>query len=317
MSPCLQEQLRQYATATLGFDDCRFTDLPAPAAFDDCAAWLEAGRHGEMTYLERHLPLKRHPEKLLPGVRAAVVLTKSYRNTRDRELPQRYKVARYAVGRDYHQVMGERLQQLEAFIKERDATSECYSGVDSRPLAERELAVRAGVGFRGKNTLVIKPGQGSYFFIAVVLTTYPFAPDKPLAGDCGSCVRCRQACPTGALLAPGGLDARRCISYRTIEQKTPVTEAQIAKLNGWVFGCDICQEVCPHNRGPAALTDWPEFLPEAGVGFGAFEASAGREPRIPRSSPLCRSRQRVLDTWARLRRIAGENGIAAAGGESS
>ena len=173
----------------------------------------------------------------------------------------------------------------------------CYSGVDSRPLAERSLAIKAGVGFVGKNSMVIKPGFGSYFFIGVVLTTHAFVPDAPLKKNCGKCRLCIDSCPTGAILKSAVIDATKCISYKTIERKAPLTVKEIAKCDGWIFGCDICQEVCPHNNQNLALTNWNEFLPSSGVGFDFFDKNAKNINKItiPKDSALYRSRKRVIE----------------------
>jgi len=291
----LKSRITRYALDDLGFDDCRFT---GPQVCDQLAMmrrWLASGRHGDMDYLERHLPFKEDPGQLLPGVRTAMVVIKSYKNTPHKQLGERYKIARYAAGRDYHIVMRQRLERLADFIGREDPQACCYWGVDSRPIAERTLAVKAGIGFVGKNSMVIKPGLGSYFFIGVVLTTASLEPDVPLKWDCGACQLCLDACPTGALDTPYKVDARQCISYQTIEQKAPMSPQQVENGQGWIFGCDICQEVCPYNHGRVSLTDWPEFRPESGPGFAVFE---GQELLpIPKDSALYRSRKRLRANW--------------------
>jgi epoxyqueuosine reductase len=238
---------------------------------------------------------------LLKDVKSAIVLIKNYKNTRARHLRDRFKIARYAVGRDYHIVVLDRLKKIESFIKKTDPGVICYCGVDTRPIAERSLAIKAGVGFLGKNTMVIKPELGSYFFIGVILTTYPFKKDSPLTWDCGQCRLCIDACPTQAITENYSLRATQCISYQTIERKSPLTEEEIRKTAGWTFGCDICQEVCPYNHEKIPLTDWVEFLPEAGVGFNLFEqilkGSSAR--KIPKESALHRSKNRVFPSWDR------------------
>ena len=301
MEVSLTDSVYHFATETVGFDDCRFTDPSVGGAIDSYKEWLKDGNCGDMHYLERHLKFKENPALLLKDVKSAIVLTKNYKNTRARHLTGRFKIARYAVGRDYHIVVLNGLKKIESFIKKEDPGVTCYCGVDTRPIAERSLAIKAGTGFLGKNTMVIKPGMGSYFFIGVILTTYPFKKDKPLAWDCGQCRLCIDACPTQAISENYSLRTTQCISYQTIERKSPLTEEEIRKAAGWTFGCDICQEVCPYNHEKIPLTDWGEFLPEAGVGFDFFEQilKGSRERKIPKESALHRSKNRLFPSWDR------------------
>jgi len=292
----LKTAIKSFATQALGFDACRFSGLKMEGRLKAYRKWLAKQYHGDMRYLERHFKFKEDPQLLLPGARSAIVVIKSYRNTPQRKLRNRFKIARYAVGRDYHNVMRERMERLADFIRQQEPAINCYLGVDSRPIMERGLAIQSGIGFLGKNTMVIRPGLGSYFFIGVILTTHPFLPDAPLKRSCGRCRLCIAACPTGALKANSVMDARKCISYLTIENKSALLEQQARQAKGWVFGCDICQEVCPHNRGQKKLTDWKEFLPESGVGFDFFEKAAGADAPagdIPKDSALYRSRKLI------------------------
>ena len=161
------------------------------------------------------------------------------------------------------------------------------------------MAIKSGIGFLGKNTMVIKPRLGSYFFIGVILTTHPFKPDPLLTWDCGQCRLCIDACPTQAITEDYTLKATECISYLTIEHKSPLSAEAIQKTQGWTFGCDICQEVCPYNHERIPVTDWPEFLPGSGLGFDFFEEIlAGRHPKeVPKDSALYRSRKRLWANW--------------------
>lgn len=312
----VKQKIFEHATQTLGFDDCRFCDPYLNGELDETRDWLAQNFHGDMKYLEGHLKFKENPEMLLPGVKSAIVLIKNYKNTSIRQLTGEFKIARYAVGKDYHLVMKEKLEELVNFIKREDPSIECYTGVDSRPLAERSLALKAGIGFRGKNTMVIKPGLGSYFFIGVILTNHLFQNDAPLHRNCGSCRLCLDTCPTGALvpnpifsneaaIVSGGtsapatvsLDATKCISYMTIEQKQALSDDQLKETQGWIYGCDICQEVCPYNHGQTPWTDWKEFLPEAGVGFDFFHRDSLQENDIPHDTSLYRSRKRIVPNW--------------------
>jgi epoxyqueuosine reductase len=219
------------------------------AAFE---AWLDAGYAGTMGYLERGRQDRLDPRRLLPGARAVVAVALSHGDGREDD-PTWAPVARYARGRDYHEVMRPRLQSLAAFIRGA-AGDECATrvAVDTSAVLERDLAARAGLGWIGKNTNLLFPGLGSYFLIGVVLTTAALEPDAPLADRCGTCTACLDACPTGAFAAPYRLDARRCISYLTIEHRGDIAEELRGELHGWVFGCDVCQGVCPWNRKATA-----------------------------------------------------------------
>ncbi|MDA0323987.1 MAG: tRNA epoxyqueuosine(34) reductase QueG [Verrucomicrobia bacterium] len=300
----LKAAIRAYAVEELGFDVCGFS---SPWLEEERAQhmrdWLSRGLHGEMAYLEQHLPFKEKPEELLEGVRCAIVLAVNYKSTTQRELQGETKIARYAVGRDYHLVIKERLSQLEDYLSASHPGARSYSGVDSRPIDERGLAIGGGVGFQGRNTMLIRPGLGSYFFLAVVYTTLELGADGPITTNCGTCRACLDACPTDALLEDGSMDATRCISYLTIEQKEPVGEGQLSDLNGWIFGCDICQEICPFNKDAIPMTAWGEFMPGAGVGFGFFEnASTDIDERcIPKETPLHRSRKRIIPNFVAMR----------------
>lgn len=291
-----KDKIIDHAINTLGFDDCRFCDPHLKDELNETRDWLAQDFQGDMKYLKEHLKFKENPDLLLPGVKSAIVLIKNYKNTSIQQNSVEFKIARYAVGKDYHLVMKEKLEALVDFMKKENPGIECYAGVDSRPLAERSLALKAGIGFRGKNTMVIKPGLGSYFFIGVILTNHSFENDVPLNWNCGNCRLCLNACPTQAL-SDYSLNATKCISYKTIEQKNPLTQEDLKKTQGWIFGCDICQEVCPYNRGRTPLTDWKEFQPEAGVGFDFF----ARHDSIPKDTPLYRSRKRVIPNWQRAR----------------
>lgn len=304
MEFALKEEISRYAVSELGFDDCRFASPRVDAYLKEYRQWLSEGRHAGMEFLQRHLPFKENPGLLLNGVRSAMVVIKNYKNTPEKRLSHPLKISRYAVGKDYHQVMGAKLEQLAAYLTELDPSAQCYAGVDSRPLAERSLALAAGIGFRGKNTMVIKPGLGSYFFIGVILTTADLKPDQPLVQDCGSCRLCLDACPTGALTQAYQLDAKRCISYANIEQKEPLSPDQLKTSKGWLFGCDICQEACPYNNPNTPLTNWPALMPSNGVGFDVFQRNLSEES-IPEDTPLHRSRKRVVPNWQNARASGG------------
>ncbi len=288
----LKQAIFEHATQVLGFEDCRFTSPFLTQELDEYRDWVAQDKMGDMGYLVRHLPFKEDPNLLLPGVKTAIVVIKNYKNTPESFLTGDRKVSRYAVGRDYHGVIMDALIGLEAFILSQEPRAQCYMGIDSRPIAERSLALKSGIGFRGKNTMVIKPKLGSYFFIGVLLTTVAFDSDLPFKGTCGTCRRCIEACPTGALSEEGQMDAQACIAYRTIERKTPPTPEERTQFQGWVFGCDICQEVCPFNHPNTPLSNWEAWLPSAGVGFQLDPALI--PDQIPKDTVLYRSRKRLL-----------------------
>lgn len=301
----LKEKIIKFARETLGFDDCRFTDLKLDKAMDYYKKWLKDNDIGDMRYLREHANYKENPELLLERAQSAIVLSKNYKNTSEPKLKNRFKIARYAVGKDYHQVIKEKLLSLADYLKNVSPQTQCYCAVDSSPVAERSLAIKAGIGFLGKNTMVIKPGLGSYLFIGVILTDFAFEPDKPLAWNCGECRLCVDACPTLAINKDYTLTATKCISYQTIERKTLLTDHEIKTNKGWMFGCDICQEACPYNAGNIPLTDWEEFLPKSGVGFDFFDkvSREGTAPLIPKATPLYRSRGRVVPNVLRAFKI--------------
>lgn len=217
--------------------------------------WLEAGHHGEMEYLRRTRDMRIDATKLLEGARTVVVVADNYRQPASaHSVPAdadglRGRIARYAWGCDYHQVMRKKLHRLADAM--RAAVAEPFQVrccVDTAPIIEREAAVAAGLGWIGKNTMVIHPKLGSFFFLGAIVTTLDLEPGRPITDHCGTCRRCLDACPTGALTAPYQMDARRCISYLTIEHRSAIPDELGSLMGDWVYGCDICQDVCPHNR---------------------------------------------------------------------
>jgi epoxyqueuosine reductase len=215
-----------------------------------------------MDYMNRHAEARRHPSSILPGVRSVVMVGLNYK---PKEAEQRSetgaKVARYALGEDYHDVLRERLNQLLDRIGNDAPGCRGRAVVDTAPLLERDFARRAGLGWFGKNTMLLNKRLGSYFFIGALLLDLELEPDLPHeASHCGTCTACLDACPTQAFTAPGQLDARRCISYLTIELRGPVSDDLRSQMGDWLFGCDICQEVCPWNR-KAPPGKEPAFAP--------------------------------------------------------
>jgi epoxyqueuosine reductase len=240
----------------LGFLLAGVTTPEPPSHLSTFERWLNAGRHGEMDYLadERSRTRRADPRLILPECKSILVLAAPYADPKSAEASEETgptgRVAAYAWGDDYHNVFIPRLQELVAFIEEQvghPISNRYYT--DTGPILERELAQRAGLGWIGKNTCLINPKHGSYFLLAEILLGIELEPDPALTTDhCGTCTRCIQACPTGCITPDRTLDARRCISYLTIELKDDLPEDLRLLLGDWVFGCDVCQMVCPWNR---------------------------------------------------------------------
>ncbi|TWT89706.1 Epoxyqueuosine reductase [Pseudobythopirellula maris] len=265
MSPLqLAERLKK-AALELGFSLAGVTPAATPSGVEQLQAWLDAGFAGEMTYLADRRPAYDHPEGVLPGAKSLLVLATPYRTLEPQSPePGQGRVSRYAWGpTDYHDYVRPRLHQLADTLRALAPGSESRCVIDTAPLLEREFARLAGLGWQGKNTMLIHPRQGSWFFLSAVLTNAELAPDEPFKTDhCGTCTACLDACPTQAFPEPGVLDARRCISYLTIEQRGLPSPDLRDAMGEWVFGCDVCQDVCPWNR-KAPATEEPTFSPLA------------------------------------------------------
>jgi epoxyqueuosine reductase len=259
-SATLTESVKALALE-LGFDRVAIGPASPPDHGPALRRWVEAGHAGTMAYLERRLEERLDPGRVLPGVASIVCVALNYYQGGAGD-PSWQPVARYAWGRDYHDVVAPRLERIAAHLHEAGgARSRGY--VDTGPVLERDLAARAGLGWIGKNTMLLHPALGSWFFIGVLLTTAELVHDEPLADRCGSCRACLEACPTHAFAAPYVLDARRCISYLTIEHRGAMDPELEGGLGRWQFGCDLCQSVCPWNR-KAPLTRERAFVPAAG-----------------------------------------------------
>jgi epoxyqueuosine reductase len=229
----------------LGFDLVGIAQLGAPETTPQYHAWLARGFHGEMAYLERGSALRDDTTRPEPGMRSAIVVALDY-GGRQPSGP----IARYARGDDYHDVMRAKLRELHSCLdRDLGEPTAARPYVDTGPILERDLAQRAGLGWFGKNTMLINPKRGSFFFIGALFTSLELAPDEPFRADhCGTCTRCLEACPTGAFAEPRVLDATKCISYLTIEHRSAIPEAMRPAMRDHVFGCDICQDVCPWNE---------------------------------------------------------------------
>jgi epoxyqueuosine reductase len=243
--------LRQHARE-LGFDDCRFTTAAPPASAEKFQDWLAQKQHGEMAWLARNAEKRAAPQLVLPGAKSVIVLAASYSNSAFRTPHSALRtgvVARYAQFKDYHDVLTEKLKALTVFVDGLgggNVTSLWY--VDTGPVLERDLAQRAGLGFVGKHTNLISRKLGNWIFLAEILTTLELEPDAPEKNHCGSCTRCLTACPTQAITAPFQLDARKCISYLTIELKGSIPVELRPAIGNRIYGCDDCLAACPWNR---------------------------------------------------------------------
>ena len=247
----MKTAIRQRA-GELGFEECRFTSAAPPATAAPFESWLAQNRHGEMAWLQRNAEKRIDPQRVLPGAKSLIILAASYAQANVKpqaENPQAGVVARYARFDDYHNVLGEQLRAMTAYINGLGGTetgSLWY--VDTGPLLERDLAQRAGLGFAGKHTNLISRRLGNWFFLAEILTTLELEPDQPEQNHCGRCTRCLTACPTQAIVAPFQLDARKCISYLTIELKGAIPVELRRAVGNRIYGCDDCLAACPWNR---------------------------------------------------------------------
>ena len=231
----------------IGFDDCGFTKAEELTEEKEVLQkWLDANMHGNMHYMANHFEKRVDPSKLVEGAKSVIVLLSNYTPKEKQEHDDSPIIARYAYGQDYHHVLKDKLKLLYNFIKENIYPQlEGRYFVDSAPVLERSLAVKAGLGWIGKNTHLIHKKLGSYVFISELIINLDLPSSEPIKEACGGCTRCIDACPTKAIISPKILDARKCISYLTIENKEDIPEEFIDMMNNRVFGCDICQEVCP------------------------------------------------------------------------
>jgi epoxyqueuosine reductase len=274
----LAERIRAWG-AELGFARIGVADLDVASAADRLDAWLANGRHGAMQYMQRHAAIRRDATRLLPGARRAIVARMDYvprdappdwleRERARIPAPGEAIVSIYARGRDYHKVLRQRLQALATRIEGEVGAFGCRVATDSAPVLEVELARKAGLGWRGKHTLLLSEDAGSTFFLGEILTDLPLPVDAPVAERCGTCARCIDACPTQAITGPYRLDARRCISYLTIELPGLIPEELRPLIGNRVYGCDDCQLACPWNKFARAAT-----LPDFDVRHGLDRAT--------------------------------------------
>ncbi|MCH8047345.1 MAG: tRNA epoxyqueuosine(34) reductase QueG [Planctomycetes bacterium] len=297
-APMLTDQIKQ-AAHDLGFDRVGVCAAVAPPGVERFDRWLEEGYAGTMHYLPSRREAYQHPRHVMDGVRSIVVLTMNYR-TIDPATPQagQGRVSRYAWGSDYHDVIHERLKRLVAKVDELVPDSDSRGVVDTAPLLERDLAQLAGLGWIGKNTMLLNRDAGSWFFLAALLTSVELQYDRPQETDhCGTCTACLDVCPTDAFPQPYVLDATRCISYLTIELRQAIPRELREGVGDWLFGCDDCQDVCPWNHR-APVSEEPAFGPADSanpmdlVELFSLDQAAFRE-RF-RHTPLWRSKRRGL-----------------------
>ena len=255
----VKTRLVQFARQ-LGFDSCRVAACSTPAHADEFDDWLDEGAHGEMEYMTRATEKRREPQKVLHGAKSIIVLALNYfqgagnaaepvpvrLGPATTEQKARGRIARYAWGDDYHDVIAAKLDKVNIFLRNLGGRQKCY--VDTGPVLERDHAAQAGIGWHGKSTMLIDEKLGTWFFLAEILTTLELPADDSAQDRCGTCERCINACPTGAITAPHKLDARRCISYLTIELKSSIPLELRPLIGDRIFGCDDCLDACPWNR---------------------------------------------------------------------
>jgi len=259
----------KHQARSLGFDLVGIAPA-SPSRFGDYfRQWLDEGQAGQMSYLGGRFDERVDPASYLPGAASVICVGINYqvplKPVPKSERPHHGRVARYALGDDYHELIKTRLHALADWIRDAVPGARTRACVDTAPVMEKELAARAGIGWFGKNSCLINAKIGSWLLLGEILTTVPLPADGPATDHCGACTRCLDACPTGAITAPYQLDARRCISYLTIEHRGTMPPELEPRIGDWLYGCDICQEVCPHNRHTPDATD-PALQPHFPTG---------------------------------------------------
>lgn len=246
-----------------GISKAEFLEEEAPRL----EAWLKQGYHGKMQYMENHFDKRLDPTKLVPGARSVVSLIYNYYPKKNLNQDSNFKIAKYAYGEDYHTVIKDKLKIFMEKIREEVGEVNGRVFVDSAPVMERQWAAKSGIGWVGKNSLLLNKQIGSFFFLAELILDLDLEPDGPIKDYCGTCTSCIDACPTDAIHEAYGIDSNKCISYLTIELKESIPTEFQDKMNNWIFGCDICQDVCPWNRFSVPHQeprfnpqgDWPQF----------------------------------------------------------
>lgn len=309
LRPASPRQAIRQRAQELGFDDCRFTSAAAPASAVKFRQWLGEKQHGEMAWLERNAEKRVEPQQVLAGAKSVICLAVSYATTRSADSLSAVSamrtscprsagvVARYAQFDDYHDVLAEKLKALTNFVNQLAPETRSLWYVDTGPILERDFAQRAGMGFVGKHTNLISRRLGNWIFLAEILTTLELEADAPEKNHCGSCTRCITACPTQAITAPFTLDARRCISYLTIELKGGIPVELRPLIGNRIYGCDDCLAACPWNKfsraaslmKPHARTDLaqPDLIELLSLDDAQFKARFAK-------SPILRTKRRGL-----------------------
>jgi epoxyqueuosine reductase len=322
--PVDQAKLREWLgeqSRALGFDDLRITDTHLGVASERLNDWLTEGRHGQMEYMARHAQLRSDPALLVPGTVRVICVTMNYLSPeidfdgewRRIEEPTQAVVSMYARGRDYHKVMRKRLQEFAQMIEQQIGSFGYRVFTDSAPLMEVELARKAGLGWRGKHTLLLNQQSGSTFFLGEILVDVPLAIDQEEESHCGTCQACIEVCPTQAITAPYQLDARRCISYLTIENPDAIPLEFRRAMGNRVYGCDDCQLICPWNKF-AQRTALPDFAERHGLGQASLlQLWSWTEDEFNRRHEGSAIRRIGYSRWRRNLAVAMGNALAASG----
>lgn len=271
-----------------GFDACRFASAEIAMHRADYLSWLEHGLHADMDWLARTPERRTDPSSVLPNCKTVIVLARNYYQGNEvRKQPGRF--ARYAFGSDYHDILLDHMRPIAVFLDEQGGTQKCY--VDTGPVLERDFAASAGIGWQGKSTMCLNERLGTWFFLGTILTSLAFEPDPPAKNRCGSCTRCISACPTQAITAPYQLDARRCISYLTIENKGAIPLEFRRLIGDRIYGCDDCLEACPWNRFAQTTSEMRFRMPPPLLRLALRDLAALTEEefrRLFRGSPIKR-----------------------------
>ncbi|MDG2223041.1 MAG: tRNA epoxyqueuosine(34) reductase QueG [Rubripirellula sp.] len=297
MSPDSLRQVLQDQARELGFEQFAVAPAVESAGYSNLLRWIDAGYAAEMDYFRNRQDAYRHPDSVLPGVRSIIVLTLPYAAATESLLEVgEGRIARYVWDHDdYHDIIHPKLKKLCRVIRESGTEASARGVVDTAPLMEREIAQLAGLGWRGKNTLLINKHQGSYFFLACVLTNLELPIDSPHSSShCGTCTACLDACPTNAFPQAGVLDASRCISYLTIEHRESIPAELRDGIGDWLFGCDVCQQVCPWNRRPSRFAERPAMPLDRISLRELFDLDDETFRERFRKTPLWRARRRGI-----------------------
>lgn len=288
----IKEKAKELGFAACGFAKAESVD---EVSEEQLKNWLKKDCHGKMGYMANHMDMRLDPRILVPGAKSVISLAFNYHQKGFQPAGAFYKISQYAAGIDYHHVLKKKLYTLLEFIQHQTEAGTARVFTDSAPVLERYWAQKAGLGTFGKNSCLILPRKGSYFFLAEIILDIELPYDNPIDQDlCGACTRCMTACPTGAIIEPGKIDATKCISYLTIELKEAVPENFTGKMNQYIFGCDICQNVCPHNTRfaePASEDDFdalPSIAHWEKQDWENMDKATFRRSFIKTRSPLAR-----------------------------